>query len=119
MKFSDAVRHYEQGKSIRLKTWPPGSKMTPDVPNGYLDFEKVVKEEWELYTEPEVKLSEIKDGELFEYADNQYRKVPSYLQEYSHCTDIYPIMAIRHKHKEYKRGGLVSFTSDCLVKKVS
>jgi len=122
MKFSEALKHYEQGKAIRLASWLPGTKLDPNTKHSsqkLLDVD-TFNSDWELYEHPKVRVSELKEGELFDYMGNQYRKVPSYLAEYSeYGGNVYTIIAMRHKHSEFRTGELVGFSEDCLVKRVS
>lgn len=121
MKFSEAMRHYEQGKAVRLKGWSPSLRMVPGESFGYLDIVVVVKQEWELYKAPEFRLSMIKEGELFEFAGMKYRRLPSYMMEYAPVQlPGWDIVAIRQQAvNEYPAGSVAVFTSDCQVKKVS
>lgn len=117
MKFSEAMKHYEQGKSIRVKDWPPGSKMTPGEDDGVHLNVGTFLMEWELCKEPKVSLSKIQDGELFEYGGTKYRKMPKYALEYAVHVPEYTIAAIGHCYGE-QRGKVFCFTPDCLVRKV-
>lgn len=127
MKFSDAVKLMENGRKVTKKSWYNNmyiwkndiggiSRSTgPDAPifNG-----DTFGDDWIEYKN-KVNIKDIREGELFEFSGETYRRVPDYMIEYSPIIpNNFTVAAARHKHKGYTNGEITVFTPDCLVYKL-
>lgn len=95
MKFWEAMRELEAGKSVRLKEWPSTAywsfKQSGQLWMGIVDLFILASKEWELYEEPQRTLSfmevvqGLKEGKRF--------KRPKWPNEMSFGTSRYTIQS--------------------------
>ena len=122
MKFGEAMVSMENGKKVRIKSWPKekyisldkDSEIT-DENNRVIGLGSCLTYECELYTET-VPISTLKEGDYFTFDGNKYRIVPKWmLENVGYAPKGFSIPAIRcYVHKDV----LTCFTPDCIVIKL-
>lgn len=123
MKFGEAMVSMENGKKVRIKSWPEHMYVALGTTKGeivdqngkVLGLGSCFTYEWELYNET-VPISTLKEGEYFEFSNQKYRIIPRWMLEHvEYKPDGFTIPAIRcYKHSEL----LTCFTPYCIVVKI-
>lgn len=125
MKFAEAMKMLEEGKKVRITSWPKTKFISLDKDNEIRDENNkcinigtCFSYQWELYRE-QIQVKDIKEGELFEYGERMYRRAPSYMMEYAPViSNGFTIVAARHNQDGYVNGTLTVFMPNCLVYKL-
>lgn len=121
MKFAEAMKNLEEGKKVRLKSWPKEKYISlrdnevNDEYNKPVSLGSCFNYEWELYTD-KVYISTLKEGDYFEYYNLRYRIIPKWMLEHVVLKpEGFTIPAIRCYEDKYI---LTCFTPCCIVIKL-